>query len=74
MPRKTSTEAEALVRAFSKEGLTVRAVVERLKVHDITMGRGTVTNIIRNVDKERKAKQSGLKPSPKRHPRPVRTK
>lgn len=61
MPKKIDPEVEVLVRAFSKEGMTLSQVKKRLEKLGKVISKSGIYNIIKNKGQTRKLITSGVK-------------
>ena len=73
MGKKTDIKVEALIKYLSKEGLSSRVIVQRLKGQNISVSKSTVNNVLNNVGIWRQAKLAGLPSPKKRRPMKVAT-
>jgi len=73
MPNIIGAECEALIKAFSRENMTYRVIVEKLKENGFRVCLSTVSRVVRDIGKRREYKAVGLKTPPKRYPASVLT-
>lgn len=66
MPKIIPPECEALVRAFSKEKLSSRTIVDKCKSNGFVVSKSTIANILKNKYIFRDCAQTGVKPPPRK--------
>ena len=74
MPKKISDWLEGYITALSEEGYSYSRIVERCKQKGHAVSKASISNVINQKGKERKAALQGTKLGPKPHPAPKRTK
>jgi len=65
MPKKLNSEVEYLTRNYSREGLSIRAIVKKLEASDHQISKSTVSNIVNCIGNRRNHKLVGMS-SPKK--------
>jgi len=73
MSKILAPECEALIKAFSKDKLSYRAILQKLKLNGFKVSLSTVSRVIRNHGAKRNAASKGLKIRSTIYPRPKRT-
>jgi hypothetical protein len=71
MPKKIASEVEVLVKTFSKDGLSCRAIQKKLKELNFIVRYGAISNIINYVGFRRNHKSVGMASPKKYQPRNV---
>ena len=71
MTKRIEPKVEGIIKYLSKEGLSSRVIVKRLKDQGISVSKSTVNNVVKNVGKWRQAKLAGLPSPKKRYPMKV---
>jgi len=73
MPKKISLECEAVVKAFSKDNLSQRAIKDKVNSLGFEVSQSTISNILNSVGISRQAISLGQKVPPNKYPRVIRT-
>jgi len=73
MPKVIAPECEALIKAYSKDKLSYRAILQKLKMNGFKVSLCTVSRVINNQGARRNAASKGLKIRSTKYPRPKRT-
>lgn len=73
MPKTINPECEPLVKAFSKDGLSIRAIKKKLQLSGFSISKSTVANIINNVGVFRQSSLLGQNTPSKSYPFRLRT-